>query len=111
MLSLDYLFSIDQFEKPANNIRTFAEMQKKKYPVDAILNNLKIDKLNEMQLASIEAIEKHTNVILLSRTGSGKTLVFLLPLIELHNDTNKKTQAMIIVPSRNWLCKLNRFLN
>ncbi len=75
-------------------------MQKKKYSVNAILSNLKIDKLNAMQLATIETIEKHSDVILLSATGSGKTLAFLLPIIQLFDDTNKKTQAMIIVPSR-----------
>jgi len=51
-----------------------------------------------MQLASIEAIEKHANVLLLSATGSGKTLAFLLPLIKLLGPA--KTKAIIIVPSR-----------
>ncbi len=75
-------------------------MEKKNYSVDALLSNLKIDKLNAMQLAAIEAIEKHSNVILLSITGSGKTLAFLWPLIQLNDDANKNTQAIIIVPSR-----------
>src|SRR5688572_26746466 len=75
-------------------------MQRKKYSADAILSKLKIDTLNAMQLATIEAIEKHTDIILLSGTGSGKTLAFLLPLIQSIEDANKKTQALIIVPSR-----------
>ncbi len=75
-------------------------MEKNNYSVDAILSNLKIDKLNDMQLAAIDAIKKHTDVILLSITGSGKTLAFLWPLIQLHDDANKNTQAIIIVPSR-----------
>lgn len=53
-----------------------------------------------MQLASIEAIDQHTNVILLSATGSGKTLAYLLPLLKLLEPGNTKTQAIIIVPSR-----------
>src|ERR1035437_7001344 len=68
--------------------------------IDDVLSNLKIDKLNEMQLASIEANEKHNDVLLLSATGSGKTLAFLLPLLTLMDKKSKKTQALIIVPSR-----------
>jgi superfamily II DNA/RNA helicase len=68
--------------------------------IPAILENLKIDALNPMQLAAIEANEKHNEVLLLSATGSGKTLAFLLPLLPLIDETNKNTQAIIIVPSR-----------
>lgn len=75
-------------------------MQKKNYSVEKILSYLKIDELNEMQKASIEANQKHANVLLLSSTGSGKTLAFLLPLLDLLDATNKKTQALVVVPSR-----------
>jgi superfamily II DNA/RNA helicase len=67
---------------------------------DNILSKLKIKALNEMQLASIEAIGKQNNTLLLSATGSGKTLAYLLPLIKLIDPANTKTQAIIIVPSR-----------
>jgi superfamily II DNA/RNA helicase len=62
---------------------TFAAMQQKKYSLEKILTRLNIDALNEMQLASVAANEKHDNVILLADTGSGKTLAFLLPLLQL----------------------------
>ena len=75
-------------------------MQQTKYSTEQILKSLKIKALNEMQLASLEANEKHNDVILLSATGSGKTLAFLLPVLQLLNEDNKQTQAMIIVPSR-----------
>lgn len=65
-----------------------------------ILSNLNIEKLNEMQLASIEANKKNQDIILLSSTGSGKTLAFLLPVLELMDPTKATTQALIIVPSR-----------
>ena len=73
---------------------------KKKYPIEKLLARLNIDSLNKMQLDAIEAIEKNDNVILLSSTGSGKTLAFLIPVIQKLDVDNKKTQAMIIVPSR-----------
>ncbi len=83
-----------------SDICTFAAMQQKKYSIETILSHLKIDALNEMQIAAIDAIDNNENVILLSATGSGKTLAFLLPLLEQMNAENKNTQVMIIVPSR-----------
>lgn len=65
-----------------------------------ILSNLSIDQLNEMQLASVDAIKKNDAVILLSATGSGKTLAFLLPLVQSLNAEVNNVQALIIVPSR-----------
>ncbi len=82
------------------NMLTFANMKKKKYSIENILSNFKIDALNEMQLASIDANKKEADVILLSATGSGKTLAFLLPILELLDSENKNTQALIVVPSR-----------
>lgn len=70
------------------------------YSLEKILSKLKIDSLNEMQLAAIEAIDRNDNVVLLSSTGSGKTLAFLIPLLQNLDRDIKKTQALIIVPSR-----------
>ena len=70
------------------------------YPIEKILAKLKIDSLNEMQVRAIETIGENENIILLSSTGSGKTLAFLIPLIQSLDPSIKKTQALIIVPSR-----------
>lgn len=75
-------------------------MQNKNYSTEAVLSNLNIDALNEMQIASLAANEANEDVILLSATGSGKTLAFLLPILQLLDIDNKETQALIIVPSR-----------
>jgi superfamily II DNA/RNA helicase len=75
-------------------------MKKKKYSIENILANLKIDALNEMQQASVEANKNDHDFILLSATGSGKTLAFLLPILENLEAENKNTQALIVVPSR-----------
>lgn len=79
---------------------TFAFMPNKNISTESILLKLKIKALNEMQLASMEAIASHQNVLLLSDTGSGKTAAFLLPLVKTLDPANTKTQALIIVPSR-----------
>lgn len=53
-----------------------------------------------MQAASLEAYPTKDNIILLSATGSGKTVAFLLPIVQHLDADNKETQAMVIVPSR-----------
>src|SRR5690606_14946575 len=67
--------------------------------VKQALRNLKIDTLNEMQQAALDAAENQ-DVILLSPTGSGKTLGFLLPLLRTLKADIPTVQALIIVPSR-----------
>ncbi|MDB5017346.1 MAG: dbpA [Mucilaginibacter sp.] len=63
------------------------------------LENLKITALNEMQHAALNAAKKG-DVILLSPTGSGKTLGFLLPLLDLLKPGVAEVQALVLVPSR-----------
>ena len=53
-----------------------------------------------MQIASQDAIINHKHVLLLSPTGTGKTLAFLLPLLEHLNPKGKQVQALILTPSR-----------
>lgn len=65
-----------------------------------ILEKLKISALNPMQEEAIAVIEKTTNTVLLSPTGTGKTLAFLLPLIQTLDPECTQVQALILVPSR-----------
>lgn len=65
-----------------------------------ILDKLKIDALNPMQVEAIAVIDKTANTVLLSPTGTGKTLAFLLPLIKALDATSTQVQALILVPSR-----------
>ena len=65
-----------------------------------ILRKLNIHVLNPMQIEAISVIENTTNTILLSPTGTGKTLAFLLPIIKILDPNCTDVQALIIVPSR-----------
>ncbi len=67
---------------------------------DQILASLKIETLNEMQRASITAIDKKGDVVLVAPTGSGKTLAFLLPLVKRLDPAIPNVQALILAPSR-----------
>ena len=65
-----------------------------------ILTKLNITELNPMQEEAISVIETTTNTILLSPTGTGKTLAFLLPIIESLDPNLHEVQALILAPSR-----------
>ena len=47
----------------------------------AILEKLNIESLNKMQNQAFNSITSRLNTVLLSPTGTGKTLAFLLPVI------------------------------
>lgn len=65
-----------------------------------ILEKLQIAALNPMQEEAIPIIAKTANTVLLSPTGTGKTLAFLLPLIAALDAECAQVQALILVPSR-----------
>lgn len=65
-----------------------------------ILEKLNIYQLNPMQEAAISGILSTTNTMILSPTGTGKTLAFLLPILQLLDLESKEVQALILVPSR-----------
>ena len=65
-----------------------------------ILAKLNISELNPMQEEAISVIESNRNTILLSPTGTGKTLAFLLPIIKTLDPESKDVQVLILVPSR-----------
>jgi len=68
--------------------------------VEKVLGNLKIASLNEMQQASVAAWKKGGDVVLLAPTGSGKTVGFLLPILNNLRAEVKGVQALVLVPSR-----------
>ncbi|KZS42350.1 helicase [Aquimarina aggregata] len=67
---------------------------------DSILNKLNIDNLNPMQEEALATIKNNENTIILSPTGTGKTLAFLLPVINDLDPDCQDIQALILVPSR-----------
>ena len=67
---------------------------------DAMLNKFEITALNPMQEEASTAIRTKADVVLLSPTGTGKTLAFLLPLIETLDENCVEIQILVLVPSR-----------
>lgn len=64
------------------------------------LAKLGISRLSDMQANVIETIRTNQNVVLLAPTGTGKTLAFLLPLIEKINVKDDALQAIVLSPTR-----------
>ncbi|GGG22821.1 DEAD/DEAH box helicase [Christiangramia forsetii] len=77
---------------------------------EEILKKLKIAKLNPMQKEAGTAIKSSRNTILLSPTGTGKTLAFLLPLLEDLDPEVFNVQAMILVPSRELAIQIEQVI-
>lgn len=75
-------------------------MQKEEKFVSGVLAKLDIDSLNAMQEASLQAYKEPNDLLILSATGTGKTLAYLLPLVAALDTTNAQTQAMVVLPSR-----------
>jgi superfamily II DNA/RNA helicase len=76
----------------------------------AILEKLNIYQLNPMQEKAIRTIDTTKNTILLSPTGTGKTLAFLLPLIKNLDIECKEVQALILVPSRELAIQIEQVI-
>ncbi|WP_375444551.1 DEAD/DEAH box helicase [uncultured Fibrella sp.] len=65
-----------------------------------VLASLGIEALNPMQAAAEQAILPGTDTFLMAPTGSGKTLGFLLPVLQLLQPDTGKVQCLVLVPSR-----------
>ena len=76
--------------------------------ISQALESLKIEALNPMQEASIDAWREGKDLILLSPTGSGKTLAYLLPLLESLKPEVKGVQAVVLVPSRELALQIDQ---
>lgn len=75
-----------------------------------ILSKLGIEKLNAMQEETYKSVLFNAETILLSPTGTGKTLAFLLPILELLDPTIKNIQALILVPSRELAIQIEQVI-
>lgn len=75
-----------------------------------ILKKLGIEKLNPMQEEAKLAIMASKETILLSPTGTGKTVAFLLPVLNLLDLECEEIQAIIIVPSRELAIQIEQVL-
>lgn len=79
-----------------DNNTEMTELEKRQ----TILSKFDITSLNPMQEKSYKVIKDKKDLVLISPTGTGKTLAFLLPLIEKIDADCTEIQILILVPSR-----------
>lgn len=65
-----------------------------------VKERLGIEELNPMQKKMMSQATEGRDIILLSPTGTGKTLAFILPMLKMLKPASGRVQAVIIAPSR-----------
>lgn len=78
--------------------------------IQRILSKMGIEKLNAMQEEALDAISKLDEVVLLSPTGTGKTLAFVLPLLDTLNKEATGVQLLVLVPSRELAIQIEQVI-
>ncbi|ANQ52660.1 DEAD/DEAH box helicase [Flammeovirga sp. MY04] len=76
--------------------------------LDNIKKNLGISEFNKIQVESMEKAKSHNELILLAPTGTGKTLGYLLPILNKINPNVEGVQALILVPSRELALQIEK---
>lgn len=74
------------------------------------LAKLHITKLNDMQEEALLAISNAENTVLLSPTGTGKTVAFLLPTLAQLDANCPHVQLLILVPSRELAIQIEQVI-
>lgn len=70
------------------------------------LEKIGIKDINEMQKKAMAAASESKEIILVSPTGSGKTVAFTLPMLKWLNPAAGRVQAIIIAPSRELVIQI-----
>lgn len=67
---------------------------------------LGISALNPMQRRMLDVVSERRDIVLLSPTGTGKTLAFVLPVLKLLKPSAGRVQAVVIAPSRELVLQI-----
>lgn len=71
----------------------------------------KIEELNQMQKKMLQVSSESRDIILLSPTGSGKTIAFILPILKLLRSSTGQVQVVVIAPSRELVIQIAKVFN
>lgn len=69
-------------------------------------SKLGISELNAMQKKMLERGSEKRDIILLSPTGSGKTVAFILPVLKMLKEPTGRVQVIVIAPSRELVIQI-----
>lgn len=88
------------FEKNFQMLQKFSDLGINEQ-LQKSLTELQISVPTDVQLKTIPIIlNKKEDVVVLAKTGTGKTAAFSLPLLQLVDNTRSHTQAVILAPTR-----------
>lgn len=79
---------------------------KEKEIKERLERKLGISELNPMQKRMLELTGEKRDIILLSPTGSGKTIAFIMPLLKMLKPASGRVQAIVIAPSRELVMQI-----
>lgn len=71
----------------------------KKFIKDALLD-LKFNEFTDVQTEVLKSLSENNNLMVRSKTGSGKTHAFLIPIFEALDPTLNSIQALIVTPTK-----------
>lgn len=70
-------------------------------------SKLGISEINQMQKKMLEVSTQKRDIILLSPTGSGKTVAFIMPVLKMLKDPTGRVQCVVIAPSRELVLQIS----
>lgn len=76
--------------------------------VENLRSSFKIETATHVQFAAIPRVLDHRDIVIQSHTGTGKTLAFLLPILEEMDITKDRTQAIVVAPTRELAMQISR---
>lgn len=80
-------------------------MREKEF-LPALEQKLGITDLNPMQKRMIEASSEKRDIMLLSPTGSGKTVAFIMPVLKMLKPSTGRVQCVVVAPSRELVIQI-----
>ncbi|SHE99525.1 DEAD/DEAH box helicase [Clostridium fallax] len=87
-------------------IKSFEELGIKREIIEA-LQSLNIKEPTEVQELSIPLALEGKNIIGQSQTGTGKTLAYLVPVLQKVEEGKKEMQALIVAPTHELVAQIN----
>lgn len=79
--------------------------------IDSILKKNGITDPTPIQIQSIPRLLAKKDVIAEAQTGTGKTLAFVLPILEMVDPNRKHVQALIVTPTRELALQITNEIN
>lgn len=76
-------------------------------PILEALKEMGFEKPTEVQSKAIPHILNKEDIIVMSKTGSGKTAVFGIPVLQLADPSSKEPQGLILTPTRELAVQIN----